>query len=247
MEMCDRALPSETNVVEVFGSWVEDVERIDILLQAAERRFSATLHEIDRHLHGLGPFLREELDQIIEGSLVTPNAADGEIVSDAVRPDARFRSGPRASLAVDKFCPQDRRSQRIRPAEIADKKTNDWRPALAGEPMTSERQIAANRENAKKSTGPKTARGKAQASRNAVRHGLEGRRASDTVASDEVERIAKAICNADTDPFRYQQAMMIAESKLLVARVRAARLAAIERKRKPAVGGGAIERNSGHR
>jgi hypothetical protein len=38
--------------------------------------------------------------------------------------------------------------------------------------MTTEKQIAANRENAKKSTGPKTVEGKRKARRNAFRHGL---------------------------------------------------------------------------
>ena len=38
--------------------------------------------------------------------------------------------------------------------------------------MASEKQIAANRANAKRSTGPKTAAGRARSSRNAYRHGL---------------------------------------------------------------------------
>ena len=38
--------------------------------------------------------------------------------------------------------------------------------------MTSPKQIAANRRNASRSTGPVTAQGKARASRNALRHGL---------------------------------------------------------------------------
>ncbi len=38
--------------------------------------------------------------------------------------------------------------------------------------MTTEAQQTANRENAKRSTGPKTATGKARSSRNAVRHGI---------------------------------------------------------------------------
>ena len=40
--------------------------------------------------------------------------------------------------------------------------------------MASEKQIAANRANAKRSTGPKTAAGKLRSSRNAFRHGLSG-------------------------------------------------------------------------
>jgi hypothetical protein len=38
--------------------------------------------------------------------------------------------------------------------------------------MATEKQIAANRANAKRSTGPKTAAGRAKSSRNAYRHGL---------------------------------------------------------------------------
>ncbi len=39
-------------------------------------------------------------------------------------------------------------------------------------PMISEARLRANRENAKKSTGPKTSRGKAYSRRNALKHGL---------------------------------------------------------------------------
>jgi hypothetical protein len=44
--------------------------------------------------------------------------------------------------------------------------------------MTSERQMKANRRNAKRSTGPRTTGGKTRSSRNALRHGLS-RSASD--------------------------------------------------------------------
>jgi hypothetical protein len=50
--------------------------------------------------------------------------------------------------------------------------------------MPTSAQIAANRRNAKKSTGPKTAEGKAAASRNALCHGLTAR---DIVCREERE------------------------------------------------------------
>lgn len=43
--------------------------------------------------------------------------------------------------------------------------------------MVSEKQIAANRLNAQKSTGPRTTRGKAKSSANALKHGLTAERA----------------------------------------------------------------------
>jgi hypothetical protein len=41
--------------------------------------------------------------------------------------------------------------------------------------MSSEQQIAANRDNARRSTGPRTPAGKAKVSENALKHGLTGR------------------------------------------------------------------------
>jgi hypothetical protein len=60
--------------------------------------------------------------------------------------------------------------------------------------MPSKRQIEANRDNAKRSTGPKTKAGKTRSARNALRHGLS-RPAKDDVA---LERLADAI-NAGLD------------------------------------------------
>ena len=48
--------------------------------------------------------------------------------------------------------------------------------------MISEKQRRANRENAKKSTGPRTAEGKARSSKNGIKHGLLAR---DAVMADE--------------------------------------------------------------
>jgi hypothetical protein len=54
--------------------------------------------------------------------------------------------------------------------------------------MRSARRSPANRE--KNSTGPKTAEGKARASRNALRHGLSAARVADALASSEAARMA---------------------------------------------------------
>ncbi len=52
--------------------------------------------------------------------------------------------------------------------------------------MVSERQIAANRRNAKRSTGPKTEAGKAVQRLNATKHGLTSTIAAVVPAIDDV-------------------------------------------------------------
>lgn len=47
---------------------------------------------------------------------------------------------------------------------------------------------------------------------------------------DQVKHLAKALCKGASDPFMYEQAVIIAECHILLARVRAARIAAIESK-----------------
>jgi hypothetical protein len=49
-ELLSKAITTEADVVEVFSDCIDQLKQIDTLLQAAERRFSKTLEEIDRHL-----------------------------------------------------------------------------------------------------------------------------------------------------------------------------------------------------
>jgi hypothetical protein len=99
--------------------------------------------------------------------------------------------------------------------------------------MTSDFKIAANQINAKKSTGPRTRSGKARASRNAARHGLAATSLFDNETCDKVDRIATMIYHDRAHPFLREQAVIIAESQILLTRIRAARIDAIQRMRAP--------------
>ncbi len=59
--------------------------------------------------------------------------------------------------------------------------------------MASKRQIAANRRNAKKSTGPRSKAGREASRRNARRHGLAIAIETDPAFHDEIEKLAKAL------------------------------------------------------
>lgn len=86
--------------------------------------------------------------------------------------------------------------------------------------MTSTRQIDANRNNAKRSTGPKTEAGKARASRNALRHGLSRLAISD---GPELVVLAGALVTGLDDTASSLEVRDIARAKLALAQIRAAR------------------------
>ena len=85
--------------------------------------------------------------------------------------------------------------------------------------MATERQIAANRRNAQKSTGPRTAAGKRRAARNAYRHGLSI--VSGSAADDEaVKSLALAIVAGSSDPEHLDSARSAARAYLELAHIR---------------------------
>ena len=94
--------------------------------------------------------------------------------------------------------------------------------------MASERQIAANRRNAGKSTGPRSGAGKTRASRNARSHGLSLNPSSAALAK-QVEGLARKIAGRSTDAITLEHAGVAAEAELELDRVRRVRLALIER------------------
>ena len=87
--------------------------------------------------------------------------------------------------------------------------------------MASERQIAANRANSRKSAGPKSRAGKARASQNACRHGLAARTPVDASWIEKVELLASEIVNSAAGLIDLERARWIASAELEVQRIRA--------------------------
>lgn len=97
--------------------------------------------------------------------------------------------------------------------------------------VSSEKRITANQINSRKSRGPRTVAGKARASRNALRHGLAAITHRDPSAFGEIERMAKAICDGDSNPLLFDQALIMAENERLLRCVRIESVAVVERLR----------------
>jgi hypothetical protein len=94
--------------------------------------------------------------------------------------------------------------------------------------MASARQIAANRRNAQKSTGPKSESGKKRSSKNAYRHGLSV--PMSTVESEaQLKDLARQFAGDAADGRILALAERAAEAQLDLAQVRKAPTAMIER------------------
>ena len=89
--------------------------------------------------------------------------------------------------------------------------------------MSTSRQIEANRDNARSSTGPRTRRGRARASRNARRHGLSVSVVSDPRLSQQVEDLARHIVGETASPGVLEMARRFAEAQIDLDRIRRAR------------------------
>src|SRR3954451_14340225 len=96
--------------------------------------------------------------------------------------------------------------------------------------MASERQVEANRRNAGRSSGPRSAHGKGRASRNSVRHGLTTRQSSVGYLA-ELDELACRIAGPCANPIELEFARTAAEAELELARVRRVKAALIERSR----------------
>jgi hypothetical protein len=86
--------------------------------------------------------------------------------------------------------------------------------------MTSARKIAANRNNAKKSTGPRSNAGRAVSRRNALRHGLAASIANKSAFGGDVEDLARVLSSASGLQGVSGVAREAAEAQLDLSRIR---------------------------
>jgi hypothetical protein len=91
--------------------------------------------------------------------------------------------------------------------------------------MKESARARANRRNAKASTGPRTADGKAHSARNALRHGLNVPVSAQPALIEDVARLAHLIAGDNPDPVRLEMLREIAEAQVDIVRIRKMRLA----------------------
>jgi hypothetical protein len=95
--------------------------------------------------------------------------------------------------------------------------------------IATERQIAANRRNARKSTGPGSRAGKRRASRNAYRHGLSYGVAAAAAFAKRIEALAQKIAGRGADAVTLEIARSLAGAAFELAQIRRVKVALIAR------------------
>jgi hypothetical protein len=93
--------------------------------------------------------------------------------------------------------------------------------------MASDKQIAANQRNARKSTGPKSKSGKARSSKNPFRHGLSVPMFN--ARSEELKDLSRQFAGDATDAESLVQAERAAHAQLDLTRIRSVQTLMIER------------------
>jgi hypothetical protein len=94
--------------------------------------------------------------------------------------------------------------------------------------MASDRQIAANRRNAKRSTGPRSKAGREASRRNARRHGLAVAIGTDPAFHDVIEKLAKVLSLSSCSQNVSEFAREAAEAEFDLLRIRIIRASLFE-------------------
>jgi hypothetical protein len=104
--------------------------------------------------------------------------------------------------------------------------------------MTSQRKIEANRRNAQKAKGPRSAGGKARSSKNARKHGLAIPIGADRDLHDRALQIAGLIVGDEAPDEFMDQALTVAEPELELQRIGRARTCVVQQNiRQPSANG----------
>ena len=98
--------------------------------------------------------------------------------------------------------------------------------------MASDRKLRSNRSNSRKSTGPKTAGGKAIAARNSTRHGLAAL-SPQSVPSSLVADFVNSACEKDPDPQLIAAAITVARYSHMLGVITDQQTTLVERLREP--------------
>src|SRR5271169_5221351 len=94
--------------------------------------------------------------------------------------------------------------------------------------MATERQIAANRLNARNSTGPRSSAAKRRTSLNAYRHGLAARHKPSPATARRLDQLARQIAGDSNSVIVFELARFAAQAEFDLARVRRSKVALIK-------------------
>ena len=95
--------------------------------------------------------------------------------------------------------------------------------------MATARQIAANRHNARRSSGPRSGEGKRRSSQNAYRHGLSAGVNGHVESVKDIEALASQIAGNSTDVVVLECARTMAQAEFDLARIRRLKVALVSR------------------
>jgi hypothetical protein len=95
--------------------------------------------------------------------------------------------------------------------------------------MTSDRQFAANRRNAHRSTGPRSDAGRKRSSRNSLRHSLTAAGTVNAERIKHIERLARNIAGDSSDSVTLEAARAIAQAEFELAQIRRVKVALASR------------------
>jgi hypothetical protein len=91
--------------------------------------------------------------------------------------------------------------------------------------MATEKQVAANRANARRSTGPKTEAGKRKSSQNAYQHGLSSSELPNSSSTAVVQTIVRALLEERANDQQKVAAQDLAQAQAALLQIQAARAA----------------------